>query len=47
MLFKVFQMPSEYVFRSRYHNEFPLTAKDPLINEIIVGEVDFFLIDRN
>jgi hypothetical protein len=24
-----------------------LTTKDPLTNEIIVGEVDFFLIDRS
>ena len=33
--------------RSRYHNEFPLTAKDPLTNEVIVGEVEFYEINRN
>ena len=39
-------MPTEQVLRSRYHNEFPLTSKDPLTNEVIVGEVEFYEINR-
>ena len=46
ILFKTFQMPNEQILRSRYHSEFPLTAKNPLTNEVIVGEVEFFLIDH-
>ena len=31
--------------RSRYHYEYPLTVKNPLNKEIIVGEVEFYLIE--
>ena len=30
--------------RSRYHAEYPLAVKNPLNKEIIVGEVEFYLI---
>lgn len=30
------------MFRSRYHSQFPITCKDPITNQIIVGEVEFF-----
>ena len=29
---------------SRYHTSMPLTVRNPLNNEIIVGEVEFFLL---
>lgn len=29
---------------SRYHLAMPLTVRNPLNNEIVVGEVDFYLI---
>ena len=32
------------VLRSRYHLDYPLTIKNPLTNQIIVGEVEFYLI---
>jgi len=45
ILFQVLTIPPNgQVLRSRYHNEFPLTAKNPLTNEVIVGEVHFFLL---
>lgn len=44
ILFSTFQLPNEQILRSRYHNEFPITAKDPLTNEVIVGEVSFYLL---
>jgi hypothetical protein len=40
-------MPDSQVLRSRYHYDFPLTAKNPLTNEVILGEVEFYLIDKN
>ena len=46
MIFKVFQMPNEQKLRSRYSYDFPLTSKDPLTNEVIVGEVEFYLVDK-
>ena len=39
-------MPNEQVLRSRYNYDFPLTVKDPMTNEVIVGEVEFFLADK-
>jgi hypothetical protein len=47
LLFKVFQLPSEQALRSRYSYDFPLSAKDPMTNEIIIGEVEFYVVDRN
>ncbi len=32
---------------SRYHPTMPLTVKNPCNNEIIVGEVEFFLLSSN
>jgi hypothetical protein len=32
---------------SRYHTSMPLTVKNPCNNEIIVGEVEFFLVSHN
>lgn len=37
-------MPNEQILRSRYHSQFPIAAKDPLTNEVIVGEVSFYLL---
>lgn len=31
---------------SRYHSSMPLTVKNPLNNEIIVGEVEFYLFRK-
>lgn len=45
ILFSTFQLPNEQILRSRYHHEFPITAKDPLTNEVIVGEVSFYLME--
>ena len=45
LLFKVFQLPNEQILRSRYNYDFPLTVKDPLTNEVIVGEVEFYLVN--
>lgn len=39
ILFSCFQLATEQILRSRYHPEFPITAKDPQNNEVIVGEV--------
>ena len=47
ILFATMQLPTEQILRSRYHPEFPLTAKDPLTNEIIVGEVGFYKMVSN
>lgn len=46
ILFSTFQLPHEQILRSRYHHEFPITAKDPLTNEVIVGEVSFYLLEN-
>ena len=46
ILFSCFQLATEQILRSRYHPEFPITAKDPQNNEVIVGEVQFFLLKR-
>jgi hypothetical protein len=43
----VLQMPNRQILRSRYHNEFPITAKNPLTNEVIVGEVKFYLSEES
>ena len=34
----------KHILRSRYHTDFPMTVKNPLTNQIIVGEVEFFLV---
>lgn len=46
ILFSTFQLPNQQVLRSRYNTDFPITAKDPLTNEVIVGEVLFFLLKQ-
>ena len=33
--------------RSRYHAEYPLTVKNPLTNEVMIGEVEFYLIEAS
>lgn len=40
-------MPDSQVLRSRYHYDFPLTVKNPMTNEVIVGEVEFYLVEKN
>jgi len=47
LLFKVFMMPDQQVLRSRYHYDFPLTVRNPMTNGVIVGEVEFYLIDQS
>ena len=44
LLFKKLELNGESVMRSRYHAEYPLAVKNPLNKEIIVGEVEFYLI---
>ena len=44
ILFRTMQLGADQILRSRYHPEFPLTPKNPGNNEVIVGEVDFFLV---
>ena len=44
ILFRTMQLGVDQILRSRYHPEFPLTPKNPGNNEVIVGEVDFFLV---
>jgi hypothetical protein len=34
----------KHILRSRYHMDFPMTVKNPLTNQIIVGEVEFYLV---
>ena len=34
------------ILRSRYHLDYPLTVKNPLTNQVIVGEVQFYLISQ-
>jgi len=38
---------NEEPLNSRYHPTMPLTVRDPLINEIVVGEVEFYLIKKS
>ena len=38
------QLGANQILQSRYHTDFPLTPKNPRTNEVIVGEVDFFMI---
>ena len=47
ILFKTFSTAEEQILRSRYHVDFPLNAKDPLTNQVIVGEVEFYKIDAD
>ena len=44
ILFKTLNTANEQILRSRYHVDYPLTPKDPLTNQVIVGEVEFFKI---
>ena len=45
ILFKTITMQNEQILRSRYHVDYPLNARDPLTNSVIVGEVEFYQID--
>lgn len=45
ILFKVFNLPGSQVLQSRYHQDYPIVVKNPLTNQVIVGEVDFFVLD--
>jgi len=45
LLFKRPFLFTDEVLISRYHPTIPLTVRNPLTNEIIVGEVEFFLIN--
>ena len=45
LLFKKLDLNGEQIMRSRYHIEYPLAVKNPLTNEVIVGEVEFYLIE--
>ena len=38
-------MPGQQVLQSRFHQEYPITAKNPVSQLVIVGEVDFFVLD--
>lgn len=46
LLFKTPFLFSDDTLISRYHPTMPLTVKNPLTNEIIVGEVEFYLLDK-
>jgi hypothetical protein len=41
-LIKILFSTFSTILRSRYHNEFPITSKNPLTNNAIVGEVEFY-----
>ena len=41
-LIKILFSTFNTILRSRYHNEFPITSKNPLTNNAIVGEVEFY-----
>ena len=44
ILFKKPMMHVDDTLLSRYHPQYPLTVKNPLTNEIIVGEVEYYLL---
>lgn len=46
LLFKTPIVGSDDHLISRYHINYPLSVKNPLTNEIIVGEVEFFLLKK-
>jgi len=46
ILFKTPFLFTDEALVSRYHPAMPLTVRNPLTNEIIVGEVEFFLVGR-
>jgi hypothetical protein len=41
-LIKILFSTFNTILRSRYHNEFPISSKNPLTNNAIVGEVEFY-----
>lgn len=47
MLFAINNASEEEPLISRYHSSMPLTVRNPLNNEIIVGEVEFYLLKPN
>jgi hypothetical protein len=47
ILFKRPFLFTDEVLISRYHPTMPLTVKNPMTNEIIVGEVEFFLVSKS
>lgn len=40
-------MPTESILRSRYHHLYPITSKDPITNQVVVGEVEFYLLNKD
>eukprot|EP00347_Sterkiella_histriomuscorum_P023431 403334668 len=46
LLFKTPFLFTDEVLISRYHPTIPLTVRNPLTNEIIVGEVEFYLVSK-
>lgn len=36
----------KHILRSRYHNDYPLTVKNPLTNQVIVGDVEFYIVQK-
>ena len=44
ILFHVLNLADRQILQSRYHQEYPITPKNPLTNQVIVGEVDFFVL---
>ena len=46
ILFNMNEAASEEPLISRYHLTMPLTVKNPLNNEIVVSEVEFYLLKR-
>jgi len=47
LLFKKPFIVADDTLISRYHPQMPLTVRNPLTNEIIVGEVEFYLLGRD
>ena len=47
MLFKKLELNGQSILRSRYHYDYPLSVKNPLNKEIIVGEVEFYIIESS
>ena len=47
LLFKKLDLNGEQIMRSRYHAEYPLSVKNPLTNEVMIGEVEFYLIEAS
>lgn len=46
MLFDSNEQAADEPLISRYHQTMPLTVRNPLNNEIVVGEVEFYLLSK-